>query len=123
MSILNRITEPSQLKSLDKEELTQLAEEIRQIIVETVAANGGHLAPNLGVVELTLALHRVLNAPQDKIVWDVGHQSYTHKLLTGRYQSFSTLRQWGGISGFPRMDESITTLSVSATAAPRFPRP
>ena len=107
MSILNRITEPSQLKSLDKEELTQLAEEIRQIIVETVAANGGHLAPNLGVVELTLALHRVLNAPQDKIVWDVGHQSYTHKLLTGRYQSFSTLRQWGGISGFPRMDESI----------------
>ncbi|MCG8400268.1 MAG: thiamine pyrophosphate-dependent enzyme, partial [Firmicutes bacterium] len=87
-------------------QLEKLAAEIRQKIIGTVAANGGHLAPNLGVVELTLALHRVFSTPRDKIIWDVGHQSYVHKLLTGRRNIFNTIRQYGGISGFPRPDES-----------------
>lgn len=83
-----------------------LAREIRQVIVDTVSKTGGHLASNLGVVELTIALHTVYSSPRDRIVWDVGHQSYVHKLLTGRYQDFGSLRQFGGISGFPRVDES-----------------
>ncbi len=107
VSILSSIEQPSDLRSLDKQQLGKLAEEIRQTILATVAANGGHLAPNLGVVELTLALHRVLEAPRDKIVWDVGHQSYTHKLLTGRREAFATLRQFEGISGFPKTKESV----------------
>lgn len=106
MSILSSITRPSDLRQLGKQQLSQLAEEIRKTIIEVVAANGGHLAPNLGVVELTLALHRVLNAPEDKIIWDVGHQCYAHKLLTGRWERFGTLRQLGGISGFPKVMES-----------------
>lgn len=87
--------------------LEKLAKEIRLELIKTVSKNGGHLAPNLGVVELTLAIHRVFNSPVDKIIWDVGHQSYVHKLLTGRKDEFSTLRQFGGISGFPRPSESI----------------
>ncbi|RMG53998.1 MAG: 1-deoxy-D-xylulose-5-phosphate synthase, partial [Bacteroidetes bacterium] len=103
---MERIDSPAQLKELELPELQQLAEEIRQRIICTVAANGGHLAPNLGVVELTLALHYVFDAPNDRIVWDVGHQCYTHKLLTGRRNEFHTLRQYGGISGFPKRSES-----------------
>ncbi len=94
------------MKGLTKEELGQLAAEIRQELVTTVTANGGHLASNLGAVELTIALHRVFDSPRDKIIWDVGHQSYVHKLLTGRRQRFASLRQYGGLSGFTSRSES-----------------
>ncbi len=104
--ILDGITEPSQLKALSLRELETLAEELRARIIETCAANGGHVAPSLGVVELTIALHRVFDSPKDKIVWDVGHQAYAHKLLTGRKERFGTLRTLGGISGFPKRCES-----------------
>jgi len=98
---------PEQLKGLSAQELAELGEEIRQVILETVARTGGHLAPNLGVVELTLALHTVFDSPRDKILWDVSHQSYVHKLLTGRYERFSTLRQTGGLAGFTDPSESV----------------
>ncbi|MBW1978189.1 MAG: 1-deoxy-D-xylulose-5-phosphate synthase [Deltaproteobacteria bacterium] len=104
--ILSTIDSPHDLKRLPGEELPQLASEIRKKIIQTVSKTGGHLAPNLGVVELTIALHYVFKAPRDKIIWDVGHQAYAHKLLTGRRDRFSTLRTYGGISGFPRRDES-----------------
>ena len=104
--LIKNIESPADLKKLAKEELPLLAEELRDIIIEQVSCEGGHLASNLGVVELTIALHYVFNTPADKIVWDVGHQSYAHKLLTGRYRKFSTLRKYKGLSGFPRMDES-----------------
>ena len=94
------------LKRLTIPELKELAKELRQIIIERVAINGGHLASNLGTVDLTIALHYVFNSPKDKIIWDVGHQSYSHKILTGRADAFSTIRQYGGISGFPKIDES-----------------
>jgi 1-deoxy-D-xylulose-5-phosphate synthase len=103
---LDRLNGPEDLKGLSLAELKELAGEIRRTIIETVSQNGGHLAPNLGVVELTLALHRVFQSPQDKIVWDVGHQCYTHKLLTGRRDLFSTLRKLDGLSGFPKRAES-----------------
>jgi 1-deoxy-D-xylulose-5-phosphate synthase len=105
-SILENLDSPAGLKELSLAELENLAGEIRETIIDTVAANGGHLASSLGVVELTIALHRVFDSPTDKIVWDVGHQAYAHKLLTGRRERFSTLRQLGGISGFPKRDES-----------------
>ena len=104
--LLDRIDNPADLKGLAKQELEQLAAEIRQELVTTVSANGGHLASNLGVVELTIALHRVFDSPRDKIIWDVGHQSYVHKLLTGRRQRFASLRQYGGLSGFTCRSES-----------------
>jgi 1-deoxy-D-xylulose-5-phosphate synthase len=104
--LLDRIDNPADLEGLTKQELEQLAAEIRQELVTTVSANGGHLASNLGVVELTIALHRVFDSPRDKIIWDVGHQSYVHKLLTGRRQSFASLRQYGGLSGFTCRNES-----------------
>ena len=104
--ILSGIREPAQLKGLTLRELEQLAGELRERIIEVCAANGGHLAPSLGVVELTIALHRVFDSPKDKIVWDVGHQAYAHKLLTGRNAAFGTLRTMGGISGFPKRAES-----------------
>lgn len=104
--ILDSINEPGDLKSLSITELEQLSIEIREELVEVVSANGGHLASNLGVVELTLALHRVFDTPRDKIVWDVGHQSYAHKLITGRRKEFTSLRQYGGLSGFTSRDES-----------------
>ncbi|MGE5675431.1 MAG: 1-deoxy-D-xylulose-5-phosphate synthase, partial [Mycobacterium leprae] len=103
---LSDLTGPEQLKGLSNQELLDLGQEIRQVILETVAKNGGHLAPNLGVVELTLALHTEFNSPQDKILWDVSHQSYVHKLLTGRLDRFDTLRQYGGIAGFTDPRES-----------------
>lgn len=104
--MIEGIKGPEDIKSLSIDELNQLASELRGIIIERVANNGGHLASSLGVVELTIALHYVFNSPTDKIIWDVGHQSYAHKLLTGRLKDFHTLRQYGGISGFPRIDES-----------------
>jgi 1-deoxy-D-xylulose-5-phosphate synthase len=104
--ILNGIEGPADLKKLSMEDLGQLASEIRRKIIETVAKTGGHLAPSLGVVELTIALHYVFDAPEDKLIWDVGHQSYAHKLITGRRDRFHTLRTYGGISGFPKRDES-----------------
>jgi 1-deoxy-D-xylulose-5-phosphate synthase len=103
--ILDRIDKPGDLKNLTIAELEQLASEIREEMVSVVSANGGHLASNLGVIELTLALHRVFNAPHDKIVWDVGHQTYTHKLVTGRRKQFASLRQYGGLSGFTTREE------------------
>ena len=104
--LLDRIDSPTDLKSLTPRELKQLAAEIREELVAIVSTNGGHLASNLGVVELTLALHRVFDSPRDKIIWDVGHQAYTHKLLTGRRRRFASLRQYGGLSGFTCRDES-----------------
>ncbi len=106
MTILDSIRGPQDLRSLSNAEIESLAREIRERLVATVSQNGGHLASNLGVVELTLALHRVFNSPRDKLLWDVGHQSYTHKLITGRGHLFHTLRQYGGISGFPDPKES-----------------
>ncbi len=106
MSLLDIIHSPADLKRLPRSALPKLALEIRKLIIETVSKNGGHLASNLGVVELTLALHYVFDLPKDKIVWDVGHQAYTHKILTGRKEQFSTIRQMGGISGFPKISES-----------------
>jgi 1-deoxy-D-xylulose-5-phosphate synthase len=106
-NILDGINSPADLQKLTLEELEQLAAEIRRQSIDTVSANGGHLASNLGVVELTLALHRVFKSPEDKLVWDVGHQSYAHKLLTGRRKDFATLRQYGGLSGFTDRDESL----------------
>ncbi len=104
--LLDRIDSPEDLKALKAKELRQLAGEIRKELVARVTDNGGHLASNLGVVELTIALHRVFDSPHDKIIWDVGHQAYTHKLLTGRRKQFKTLRQYGGLSGFTCRDES-----------------
>jgi 1-deoxy-D-xylulose-5-phosphate synthase len=104
--ILDSIDSPQDLRRLAEEQLPALAAEIRETIIQTVSRTGGHLAPCLGVVELTLALHYVFNTPEDKIVWDVGHQSYAHKLVTGRRDRFHTLRQYKGISGFPKREES-----------------
>ena len=106
MRLLDSIERPADLKRLTTEELYRLAEEIRKELVNTVAVTGGHLAPNLGVVELTLALHLVFDSPRDKIIWDVGHQTYVHKLVTGRRKRFASLRQYRGLSGFPKLCES-----------------
>lgn len=103
---LKDIHSPRDIRQLSVTELEGLACELREVIIQTVSRNGGHLAPSLGVVELTLALHYVFNTPHDKLIWDVGHQSYAHKLITGRRDSFSTLRQYKGISGFPKLSES-----------------
>lgn len=105
-NILSNIKHPSDVRKLSDGELELLCTEIRQALIDTVASNGGHLASNLGTVELTVALHKSFNSPDDKIIWDVGHQAYAHKLLTGRFPSFSTLRREDGISGFVRPDES-----------------
>lgn len=104
--ILNRIDSPQDLKKLSIAEMNDLAADIRRVLIDSVATCGGHLAANLGVVELTIALHYVFNTPQDKIIWDVGHQSYVHKILTGRKERMSSLRQFGGMSGFPKCEES-----------------
>ncbi|TLM78884.1 MAG: 1-deoxy-D-xylulose-5-phosphate synthase, partial [Actinobacteria bacterium] len=104
--ILESISEPEDLKGMDAPTLASLCEEIRETLVETVASTGGHLAPNLGVVELTIGLLRALDTPKDRVIWDVGHQSYVHKLLTGRLERFGTLRQYGGVCGFPKRSES-----------------
>ena len=108
MALLDQIQGPNDIKKIAPDELDDLAEEIRRFLVRKVSMTGGHLASNLGAVELTMALHLTLDLPQDKIVWDVGHQSYTHKILTGRKDGFDRLRQYGGISGFPKRSESDT---------------
>ena len=107
VQLLERINEPHALKSCTLDELSQLARELRRYIIDTVSQTGGHLAPSLGTVELTLALHRAFDCPEDKIVWDVGHQAYAHKILTGRREAFAGLRQKGGITGFPKREESV----------------
>ena len=105
--ILDRVQSPKDVKELDRKELGQLAKEIRDLIIQVVSKTGGHLSPNLGVVELTLALHRIFDAEKDKIIWDVGHQCYTHKIITGRKEQFQKLRQHGGLCGFPDRGESL----------------
>lgn len=105
-NILDKISGPEDVKKLSSKELSKLATEIRELILDTVSNTGGHLSPNLGVVEITLALNYVFNPPSDKIIWDVGHQCYTHKILTGRKDKFHTLRQFNGLYGFPRREES-----------------
>ena len=105
-NLLDNINSPADLKELSLEDLRDLAEEIRKKIVETTSKTGGHLAPSLGTVELAIALHYVFDTPLDKIIWDVGHQAYAHKLITGRRDRFHTLRTYGGISGFPKRSES-----------------
>ncbi|MFA5279650.1 MAG: 1-deoxy-D-xylulose-5-phosphate synthase [Smithellaceae bacterium] len=104
--VLDRVNDPADLRVLSVAELQKLAGEIRDLIISTVATTGGHLASSLGTVELTLALHTVFNTPQDRLIWDVGHQSYAHKIVTGRKEKFATLRQRGGLSGFPKRSES-----------------
>ncbi len=104
--ILDKIQKENDIKKIDPKDYKQLAEEIRSFLIEKISENGGHLGSNLGTVELTMALHLVLDLPEDKIIWDVGHQSYTHKLLTGRRDGFDTLRKFGGMSGFPKRKES-----------------
>ncbi|MFP4660870.1 MAG: 1-deoxy-D-xylulose-5-phosphate synthase [Halanaerobiales bacterium] len=106
-NILDNIESPGDLKSLNIEELNRLAKELREFIISTVSDTGGHLASNLGVIELTIALHYHLNSPRDKIIWDVGHQSYPHKIITGRKDQFHTIRQYQGLSGYPKSKESI----------------
>ncbi len=113
MKLIESINSPSDLKKIPLEQLPQVAEEIRNVLIENVSRSGGHLASSLGAVDLTIALHYVFNTPADKLVWDVGHQAYAHKILTGRRDNFSTLRQFNGISGFPRISESpYDTVSV-----------
>src|SRR4051795_568081 len=104
--LLDNIDGPADLRRLDESELEQLASEIRSVVVDTVNRVGGHLGSNLGAVELTLALHRVFDSPNDIILWDTGHQAYVHKLVTGRREAFGTIRQPGGISGYPSRAES-----------------
>jgi len=125
-SLLERINSPADLKPLNAEQLRSLAEEIRVYLTECVSRTGGHLAPSLGVVELTIALHKVYDIPKDKLIWDVGHQAYVHKILTGRRAQLPSIRQHGGISGFLRIEESPYDLygaghaSTSISAAMGF---
>ena len=122
MGLLENIEGPRDLDSLSSEQLVDLAGEIRRFLVTEVSKTGGHLGPNLGVVELTIAMHRVFNSPHDAIVFDTGHQSYVHKLLTGR-QDFSTLRQQGGLAGYPQRSESPHDIVESSHASTRCPGP
>ena len=123
-SLLDTINSPADIKNYSREQIDTLCAEIRERLIETVSLNGGHLASNLGVVELTVAMHRVFDSPHDQFVFDVGHQCYTHKLLTGRREWFSTLRTEGGMSGFPKPSESIhdpmiaghSSVSISAAS-------
>ncbi|MEE8440055.1 MAG: 1-deoxy-D-xylulose-5-phosphate synthase N-terminal domain-containing protein, partial [Micropepsaceae bacterium] len=105
--LLDKINDPGDLRALPKEQLSQLAAELRQETIDVVSVTGGHLGAGLGVIELAVAIHRVFETPKDKIVWDVGHQSYPHKILTGRRAQMRTLRQGGGLSGFTKRAESI----------------
>ena len=122
--ILEQIKGPEDLKKLTSEELSQLAEEIRAFLIEKISHTGGHLASNLGVVELTIALFRTFDLPEDKIIWDVGHQSYTHKILSGRRMEFDELRQYGGLSGrkapmIPLTQAIVPLLFQQVLALPR----
>ena len=104
--LLGRIGSPTDLKSLNLDELKQLAKEMREYLLSVLSEQPGHFAPNLGTIELAIALHYVFDTPHDKVIWDIGHQAYPHKLLTGRHNRFTTLRQYGGISGFLSRSES-----------------
>ena len=115
--ILSTIKSPKDLKKLSESETAELCAEIREKLVEVVSVNGGHLASNLGIVELTVALHKCFNCPKDSIVWDVGHQSYVHKIITGRREGFDSLRQFGGISGFPKPTESNDDAFIAGHAS------
>jgi 1-deoxy-D-xylulose-5-phosphate synthase len=117
MSLLDRISSPADLRKFDGEQLGALAEEVRQLLIGTVSRTGGHLGPNLGVVELTIALHRVFDSPRDRILFDTGHQAYVHKLLTGRAAEFHTLRQAGGLSGYPSRRESVHDIIENSHAS------
>ena len=133
MILLEQIEKANDIKKIDKEKLPELASEIRAFLIEKISRNGGHLASNLGVVELTIALHRCFDPQSDRIIWDVGHQSYVHKLLTGREEQFDTLRTLGGLSGFPKRQESpadafdtghsTTSISAAMACAERFSVP
>ena len=117
MSLLDSISGPADLKVLSAEQMSVLAAELRDVMVDTVSRTGGHLGPSLGVVETTLAIHRVFDSPRDKVVWDTGHQSYVHKLLTGRLDRFDTLRKKGGLSGYPSRSESEHDLVENSHAS------
>ena len=117
MSILQQIHNHYDLQKLSNQELLQLCDEIREFLVQSVSRTGGHLASNLGVVELSVAIETVYDTTVDRLVFDVGHQSYVHKLLTGRQADFSTLRQYGGIAGFPKPSESISDAFVAGHAS------
>ncbi len=117
MSFLESVRGPADLKRLAHDELATLATEIRSFLVDKVSRTGGHLGPNLGVVELTIALHRVFDSPHDAIVWDVGHQAYVHKIVTGRQADFDLLRQRGGLSGYPSRAESEHDLVENSHAS------
>ena len=121
--LLDAIHSPADLKKLSRADLPLLAAEIRAEIIRVVSQSGGHLASSLGAVELIIALHYVLNAPEDKIVFDVGHQAYAHKLLTGRRDRFATLRQGAACPAFPGGPRAGMTLPTPATPPPQFPRP
>lgn len=120
--LLSKIKSPADVKRLDEKDLAKLCSEIREKLIETVSLNGGHLSPNLGVVELTVALHRTFNLPKDSIVWDVGHQSYTHKLLTGRFDDFYTLRQKAAFRVFLNAVKASMMILILATAVHLFLR-
>ena len=132
-SLLENINDPGDLRQLDQNNLAELSQEIRDFLIKSVSRTGGHLAAGLGAVELTVALHYVFNTPEDRLVWDVGHQTYPHKILTGRRELMHTLRQAGGISGFPRREESeydtfgvghsSTSISAALGMAVAAPRP
>ena len=115
--LLERIRSPHDVRALPPSDVPQLAEEIRSFLVEKVAATGGHLGPNLGVVELSIALHRVFYSPDDAIIWDTGHQAYVHKILTGRSPDFDTLRREGGLSGYPSREESAHDIVENSHAS------
>ena len=121
--LLPSIESPEDLRGLSPAQLEQLSQEIREFIIAAVKSTGGHLGSNLGVVELTLALHRVFDSPADVILFDTGHQAYVHKLLTGRRYGFKNLRQRGGLSGYPNRTESSTTGSSPRTRRPPCPTP
>ena len=104
--VLEKINDPKDLRALDEKELPELVTELRQFLVDSVSKTGGHLSSSLGAVELSIALHRVFNTPDDRLIWDVGHQAYAHKILTGRREQMGTLRQKNGLSGFPKRTES-----------------
>ena|SRR5689334_3874818 len=117
MALLETVRDPARLRELTAEELGHLAGEIRAFLIERVSAAGGHLGPNLGVVELTIALHTVFDSPRDRLLWDTGHQSYVHKILTGRQAGFDRLRKAGGISGYPSREESEHDLVENSHAS------
>ena len=117
MSIIQKINSSADIKTLDSFELRKLADELREFEIQSIAKTGGHLASNLGTVELTLALHRIYDTEKDRLVFDVGHQSYTHKIITGRRDSFSTLRQHGGLSGFPKPYERVDDAFIAGHAS------